>query len=76
MVKILRTWVEIMVEISLFHVAFYGAIIFSILGGILGLMGIWFHNFWKNDLSIKLILTDLVLAGTSIVVAVITKFLQ
>ena len=63
------------VTLSLFQLSFYAAIGFTILGGILGLMGVWINDFWKNETAVKLIITDLILAGTSIVVAVITKFL-
>ena len=63
------------VTLSLFQVAFYAAIAFTILGGVFGLMGVWIKEFWESETAWKLIFTDLILAGTSITVAVITKFL-
>lgn len=63
------------VSVSLFQLAFYAALFFTILGGVLGLIGAWVSEFWKNDLGWRLIITDIILAVTSIAVAVITKFL-
>jgi len=63
------------VTLSLFQVSFYAAIAFTILGGIFGLMGVWIKEFWESEAAWNLIFTDFILAGTSIVVAVITKFL-
>ena len=63
------------VTLSLFQLSFYAAIVFTIIGGVLGLVGVWINDFWKSEAAVKLILTDLILAGTSIVVAVVTKFL-
>jgi hypothetical protein len=61
---------------DLFQWSFYAAIFFTIIGGIMGLLGVWFADFWKNDIAWKLILTDIILAVTSIIVATITKFLH
>lgn len=60
---------------SLYTFVFWAAIVCSVLGGVLGLVGIWFEDFFKNETAWKLVVTDLILAGTSIVVAVIIKWL-
>lgn len=60
-------------ELQIF--TFWAAIFFSVFGGILGILGVWVKGFWRNDYVAKLLITDAVLAGTSIIVAVITKFL-
>lgn len=59
----------------LYLASFWAAILFTVLGAFLGLLGVWTKDFWKNDIALKLIVTDIILAGTSIIVAVITKFL-
>lgn len=59
----------------MYTIAFYAAIFFTVIGGILGLLGVWVKDFWKNEIAAKLLMTDFILAGTSIVVAIITKFL-
>lgn len=64
------------VTISLYTLAFYGALFFTILGAFLGLMGVWIQGFWKNDTAIKLLFTDMIFAVTSIIVAAITKWLN
>ena len=61
--------------VSLYQLSFYAAIFFTILGGALGLVGVWFEGFWRNDMAWRLLVTDFILAGTAIIVAVITKFL-
>jgi len=61
--------------ITLQQASFYLAIVFTVLGGMLGLAGVWIEDFWKSDTPVKLLLTDLILAGSSIVVAAITKWL-
>ena len=64
-----------MVTISLQSAAFYAAILFTLLGGILGLVGVWIKDFWKNDTALKLTFTNAILASTSIIVAAIAKWL-
>lgn len=53
-------------------IAFYATILLVILGGILGLIGIWAP---RTTFGGKLFLTDVVLAATSLIVAAITKWL-
>ena len=60
---------------DLYQISFYAAIFFTVIGALLGLTGIWIDRFFESETCIKLLITDLILAGTSIVVAVITKFL-
>jgi hypothetical protein len=61
--------------VSLYQFAFWATIFFVVLGAVLGLLGTWVNDFWKNDVGFKLIFTDLILAGTALAVAVITKWL-
>lgn len=61
--------------VNVYTLTFWAAIVFVILGGLLGLLGVWIDDFWKNDIAPKLLLTDLILAGTSVAVAIITKWL-
>ena len=63
------------VTISLYVIAFWLAIFFTVIGAVLGLMGIWIKEFWKSETTIKLLLTDLIFAGTAAIVAVLTKLL-
>lgn len=60
---------------TLYLFSFYASIVFTVLGAVLGLAGIWITDFWKSDTGWKLIVTNCILAGASIIVAVITKFL-
>ena len=62
--------------VSLYSLSYYAAIMFTVFGALLGLMGTWIENFWKNDTAPKLLITNMILCAASIVVAVITKFLQ
>lgn len=62
--------------ISLFQLSFYGAILFTVLGALLGLMAVWLPEFWKTETAPKLLITDVILTAASIVVAIITKFLS
>ena len=64
-----------MITISLQQLAFYSAIFFTVFGGILGLVGVWFEDFFKNEVGFKLFITDVVLASTSIIVAAIAAWL-
>jgi hypothetical protein len=63
------------ITLSLYSIAFYCGLFFTLFGALLGLIGVWFHDFWKSDTTVKLLITDLILAGTSIVVAAMTKWL-
>jgi len=56
--------------------SFYAAIVFTVFGAVLGLAGVWFEDFWRNDTTWKLIVTDAILAVSSIIVAAITKWLS
>jgi len=56
--------------------SFYAAILFTVLGAVLGLLGLWVEDFWSNDNAFKLIMTDAIFAVTSIIVAAITKWLS
>lgn len=55
--------------------AFYAAIAFTVFGSLLGLTGVWVEDFFESKTVWKLLMTDVILAGTSIIVAVITRFL-
>ena len=60
----------------MYTVAFYAAIFFTVIGGIMGLVGVWVKDFWNHDIALKLIMTDAILVVTSIIVAIITRFLS
>lgn len=60
---------------NLHLIAFYAAILFTVLGSLLGLTGVWVEDFFESKTVVKLLITDTILAGTSIIVAVITRFL-
>lgn len=55
--------------------AFYAAIVFTVFGAILGLLGIWINDFWRDETTWKLLMTNVILAVSSIIVAAITKWL-
>lgn len=64
------------ITVSLHNLTFYAAIFFAILGAVLGLMGVWVKDFWKNETAPKLLITDFIFLGTAVVVAAITKWLS
>lgn len=59
----------------MYELTFYATIAFTVFGALLGLVGVWVEDFYRNDVAWKLILTNVILAVTSAIVAVITKFL-
>lgn len=61
---------------QLYHFVFWAAIVLTSIGGLLGLLGVWVKEFWKSEAVIKLFLTDVILATTSVIVAIVIKFLQ
>ena len=61
--------------ISIQTLAFYSAIFFTVVGAILGLLGVWIDGFWKDDIGPKLLMTDVIFAVTSIIVAAIARWL-
>lgn len=63
------------ITFTVYAVAFWAAIIFTVIGAMLGLMGVWVKGFWDNEVGAKLIITDLIFAGTSVAVAAMTKWL-
>lgn len=63
------------VTVSLYAVAFWAAIFFTGFGALLGLLGVWVKEFWESETAVKLLLTDAIFAGTSILVAAMTKWL-
>lgn len=64
------------ITVTLSTLAFYAALFFTLAGSLLGLMGVWIDQFWKSDAAIKLLLTNWIFAGASIIVAAITKWLS
>ena len=64
------------VTITLGDLAFWAAIFFTGIGAMLGLMGTWIKEFWRSDAAIKLLITDLIFAGTSAIIAALVKFLS
>lgn len=60
---------------QLHQITFWATIFFVVFGAVLGLVGVWIPRFWDNDYSWKLFLTDCILAGSSVIVAAITKWL-
>ena len=63
------------VLIDLHTFAFFSLVFFVALGGLLGLAGVWIDSFWESETTLKLFLTNGILAATSLIVAVITKWL-
>ena len=63
------------ITLSLYTVASWAAIFFTGFGALLGLMGVWIKEFWESETVVKLLLTDAIFAGTSILVAAMTKWL-
>lgn len=63
------------ITLSLYTIAFWASIFFTGLGTLLGLMGVWVKEFWESETCIKLLITDLIFAGTSIIVTAMTKWL-
>lgn len=59
----------------MYELTFYATIAFTVIGAILGLIGVWFEDFFRNDIAWRLIVTDIILAVASAIVATITKFL-
>ena len=60
---------------TIYNLTFWGAIGFTTCGALMGLAGVWIPGFWKNEVAAKLILTNVILAGSSIIIAAITKWL-
>jgi hypothetical protein len=63
------------IVISLYELTFWAAIVFTAIGAFLGLLGVWVKSFWNTELAPKLIITDLILAGSAFAIAAITKWL-
>lgn len=61
--------------IDLHTFAFFALVFFVALGGLLGLAGVWIDSFWESETTLKLFMTNGILAATSLIVAVITKWL-
>ena len=62
-------------NLSVSHVAMWLAIVFVVLGGVLGVAGVWIDDFYKSGVGSKLVLTDIILAASAAVVAAIAKYL-
>jgi len=62
--------------VDLYTVAFWLSIIGVCIAGFLGLLGTWVKEFWKNDVGIKLIITDVIITVTAVAVTAITFFLR
>lgn len=59
----------------IYAATFWGAIGFTTIGALLGLAGVWIKGFWQSETAPKLIITNVILAGTAVIVAAITKWL-
>lgn len=59
----------------MYDVTFYGTIVFTIIGALLGLTGLWIDDFFQNDAGWKLVATDIILAVSCAIIATITKLL-
>lgn len=60
-----------MFRISMFWVGIVG----TVLAGGIGLAGVWIPNFWKNETSGKLLLTDGIITITAITTCVILNWI-
>ena len=58
---------------TIYQLTFRGTLFFTLVGVVLGLLGIWLDDFWNNDLSGKLLLTTFVLFSGCFITAGITK---
>jgi len=56
-------------------VSFWSAMAFLVLGMVLGIIGIWVEDFWRNSIGSRLLWTDAVLFGTALAGAIIAKWL-
>lgn len=59
---------------DVYNIALWAAIAFTVIGGMMGLAGIWIERFF-SDTRWKLLLSDVVLAVTSLIVASIARFM-
>lgn len=64
------------ITLSLQQIAFWAAIVFTVIGAVMGLIGTWTKEFWRSETAFKLIITDLIFAITSAVVAAMAKLLS
>lgn len=64
------------VTVTLYSITFWAAIAFTGFGAFLGLMGIWIPEFWKSETAVKMLLTNGIFAGTSVLIAAMTKWLS
>ncbi len=60
---------------NLYLLTFWLSIIFILVGGCCGLLGVWWQDFWKHEIGWRLFMTDMILLSTSVAVAVVTKWL-
>jgi|688.fasta_scaffold684376_1 hypothetical protein len=63
------------VTLSLYDLVFWLTIFFVLFGATLGLIGVWVEKFWESEQCMRLLLTDVILAVASGLVATIMKFL-
>lgn len=57
-------------------IVFWIAVVCTVAAGILGIVGIWVQDFWRNDIGWRLFMTDVVVAATSIVACAILSWLR
>jgi len=62
--------------VNVHMLSFYAAIFFTVVGAVLGLFGVWIKDFWREETTLRLVMTDVIFAVTSIIVAAITKWLS
>lgn len=61
------------ITLNLYQITFWAAIIFTTIGALLGLMGVWIDDFWKGETAPKLLLIIFV---TFVQIVVVIEFLQ
>lgn len=61
---------------TLYTFAFWGSIVMVLFGAALGLVGIWFEDFFKYKIVERLFITDGILFATALAVTIITKLLR
>lgn len=58
---------------QLYNLAFAGCVLFTVLGVLMGLAGVWFDEFYRYDWAWRMFATDLMMVSGCFVLAIIPK---
>lgn len=61
---------------TIYTLAFWTCLVTLAIGTLLGLIAIWLPDSFNNDLQTRLFMTDGILFGVSLAVAIITRLLR